>query len=425
VSKEYEEKCAIRKERRAKFNTLADLENDELLDLFREESDEYFAEFPKRYEDIRTELLRRMTAAQESHCRMGVACPLHEGQVHGQEASELRSKLEKYIEYLNSMKWNIMEVGIDVPSELQEILDSTDARDALAYEEETSVLLEKEEGTRDDAHEKLKRGLFFLDLACHGALGTGHKRVYLAVCGGFDNGTGTQIAVLPDVQEFFDDIAKALGYPNVKALYAKEADEEEAAVEFICHSKLGEPKESPLEGLDLLRALRVLTDENHPVTKGLKVKLLIDMNPDGVQLSHIGQEMLEKLDKEDADAQRTWITHTDPAAVELELRWLTMNSSLTYASDAFQKSADLVAEKLVSKDAASVWTQEDEPEISMGNHHFYLQWAINFQGQYVFRVYNPKTDKTSEVCKNREDAKELAQAIAFDIVEAEANRSRE
>ncbi|MGP1680877.1 MAG: hypothetical protein ACTS8S_00930 [Giesbergeria sp.] len=292
---------------------VADYDNEELLDLFRGKTLEFFAENPGWFGTIRNELLRRMTAAQESHCRMGVACPLHEGQVHGQEASELRSKLEKYIECID-----VIENGSDVVKALQEILDSTDARDALAYEEETSVLLEKEEGARDDAHEKLKRGLFFLDLACHGALGTGHKRVYLAVCGGFDNGTGTQIAVLPDVQEFFDDIAKALGYPNVKALYAKEADEEEAAVEFIAHSKLGEPE-----------AVHVFT-----------------------------------------------------------------------------------------------WTQEEEPEVIWVNHYFYLQWAINSQGQYVFRVYNPQNDTTSEVCNSRADAEDLAKAMALDIA-AEEKRSRE
>lgn len=190
---------ASREARRAKFNTLADLENDELLDLFREETEEYFAEFPKRYEDARTELLRRMTVAQESHCRMGIACPLHEGQVHGQEASELRTKLEKYIECID-----VVENGSDVVKALQEILDSTDARDSLAFEQKNDRQARREQA----------------------------DKVSLSV-----------------------------------------------------------------EGLDLLLKLRMLEDDNHPTTKSLKeMGLLVSMvNPDGVSLSLLGEQLLEKL----------------------------------------------------------------------------------------------------------------------------------
>jgi len=93
------------------------------------------------FEDLQAmqqEILRRMTTAAESHCRMGVACPIHDGQVHGQEASELRTKLEQYINCID-----VIENGRDVVENLQRILDSTDARDSLAFEEQASPVTEQ------------------------------------------------------------------------------------------------------------------------------------------------------------------------------------------------------------------------------------------------------------------------------------------
>lgn len=79
---------------------------------------------------------------------------------------------------------------------------------------------------RAEAQKRLTRGLCFLDLAYHGALGTGHKRAYLAVCGGFEDGTGTQIAVLPNVHEFFTDIARVMGYAKITDLLLAKDEEE-------------------------------------------------------------------------------------------------------------------------------------------------------------------------------------------------------
>ena len=121
------------------MNHLNDFDNEELLDMFehlKQEAAKALEVLPSEAEDLKSikqELLRRMTAAAESYCRMGVACPMHDGQVHGQEASELRTKLEQYIEDIN-----VPERSADV-SELQHILDSTDARDSLAFEEQAAV----------------------------------------------------------------------------------------------------------------------------------------------------------------------------------------------------------------------------------------------------------------------------------------------
>lgn len=120
------------------MNHLSDLDNEELLQGYAQLSGKLMQRYLSEEEqtqlrEMRGELLRRMTAAAESHCRMGVACPQHDGQVHGQEASELRTKLEEYIEDIN-----VPERSADV-SELQRILDSTDARDSLAFEERAAV----------------------------------------------------------------------------------------------------------------------------------------------------------------------------------------------------------------------------------------------------------------------------------------------
>lgn len=127
------------------MNHLSDFDNEELLAMYVQQihevntaspdlspEDEAFLkeEALDDLKSIKDEVLRRMTAAAESHCRMGVACPQHDGQVHGQEASELRTKLEQYIEVID-----VPERSADV-SELQRILDSTDARDSLAFEEQ-------------------------------------------------------------------------------------------------------------------------------------------------------------------------------------------------------------------------------------------------------------------------------------------------
>lgn len=130
------------------MNHLNDFDNEELLiefaKLHRKDALQQVHNVPFTREDselcmqIRDELLRRMTAAAESHCRMGVACPQHDGQVHGQEASELRTKLEEYVGRID-----VIENGSDVVNELQRILDSTDARDSLAFEEQASPVTEQ------------------------------------------------------------------------------------------------------------------------------------------------------------------------------------------------------------------------------------------------------------------------------------------
>lgn len=71
---------------------------------------------------------------------------------------------------------------------------------------------------RAEAKEKLTTALTFLDLACAQASATGHKRAFLAVCGGFEDCKSTQVAVLPNVHEFFTDIARVMGYATINDL---------------------------------------------------------------------------------------------------------------------------------------------------------------------------------------------------------------
>ena len=107
------------------MNHLADLDNEELLRMF-----ELFA--PDT--EIRQELLRRMQDAAETHCRMGAPCPLHYGQVHGQEASELRKGIEILQTTFGSEGWD----SASICEKLQEFLDRVDARDSLAFEEKNT-----------------------------------------------------------------------------------------------------------------------------------------------------------------------------------------------------------------------------------------------------------------------------------------------
>lgn len=121
------------------MNHLNDLDNEELLSTHAQLSGKLMQRYLSEEEqtqlrEMQKELLRRMTAAAESYCSMGVACPMHDGQVHGQEASELRTKLEQYINCID-----VIENGSDVTKELKHILDSTDARDSLAFEEQAAV----------------------------------------------------------------------------------------------------------------------------------------------------------------------------------------------------------------------------------------------------------------------------------------------
>lgn len=197
------------------MNHLNDLDNEELLATYATQVHEVNTPSPdlkpedeahlkeEAFEDLQAmqqEVLRRMTAAEETHCRMGVRCPKHDNQVHGQEASELRVALE---EYLNRI--DVVENGNDVVHELQAILDRVDCRDSFAYEQ------------KNDRQARLEQA----------------DKVSLSV-----------------------------------------------------------------EGLDLLLKLRMLEDDNHPTTKILKeMGLLFSMiNPDGVSLSQLGKQTLEKLD---------------------------------------------------------------------------------------------------------------------------------
>jgi len=58
-------------------------------------------------------------------CVVGLPCGKHAGAIHGGEAEELRSGIEKIIR----------EDGEDVPHALREMLDEIDARDSLAFAE--------------------------------------------------------------------------------------------------------------------------------------------------------------------------------------------------------------------------------------------------------------------------------------------------
>jgi len=61
-------------------------------------------------------------------------CPVHEGQVHGGEAEELRSGIEKVLEGLRGEDpdWGTDTVE-QVAQRLERLLDGTDARDSLAH----------------------------------------------------------------------------------------------------------------------------------------------------------------------------------------------------------------------------------------------------------------------------------------------------
>lgn len=126
------------------MNHLSDFDNAELLDMFSLlVSNGTKSPLPEEEEknllEIQRELLRRMQDAEETHCRMGVACPLHDGQVHGQEASELRKQLEFFIEVdIYSIDETTIDVIGPVKAALQKILDSVDARDSLAFEEQNT-----------------------------------------------------------------------------------------------------------------------------------------------------------------------------------------------------------------------------------------------------------------------------------------------
>lgn len=199
------------------MNDLAELDNEELLATYATQVHEVNTPSPdldpedekmlkeEAFEDLKAiqqEVLRRMTASEETHCRMGVRCPKHDNQIHGQEASELRTEIEKFL--LECVD------DISVHRDLQAILDRVDCRDSFAYEQKN------DRQARQEQAEKLSLSV---------------------------------------------------------------------------------------EGLDLLFALRVLEDYNHPTTEQLRDKGLIDtmFNPDGVLLSLLGVQMLEKLDAEDAE----------------------------------------------------------------------------------------------------------------------------
>lgn len=129
------------------MNHLVDFDNEELLEeytnLFRHEDMDEEAALGSRPAEMRAELLRRMTAADESHCRMGVRCPEHDNQVHGQEASELRVELEKFIERVEDYEsWR------EVADELQKILDRVDCRDSFAYEQKNDQQARREQADK-------------------------------------------------------------------------------------------------------------------------------------------------------------------------------------------------------------------------------------------------------------------------------------
>jgi hypothetical protein len=136
---------------------LSDLDNEELLATYATQLHEVNTPSPdlahedeqalkeEAFEDLQAmqqEILRRMTAAAESHCRMGVACPQHDGQVHGQEASELRTALEALLEEVEGTKftrsdpWEAEEVCYKIQID---VLDKVDCRDSLAFEEQAAV----------------------------------------------------------------------------------------------------------------------------------------------------------------------------------------------------------------------------------------------------------------------------------------------
>jgi hypothetical protein len=64
-------------------------------------------------------------------CTIGVQCRKHCDQVHGLEAEELRKGVEKIIGEYTDVE------NDDITQALQRLLDTTDARDSLAFLEAT------------------------------------------------------------------------------------------------------------------------------------------------------------------------------------------------------------------------------------------------------------------------------------------------
>ena len=73
-----------------------------------------------------------------------MTCDYHAGQTHGHEAEELRRGIE---DILKNTDWK------DIRSELQRLLDETDARDSLAYLEDRDRQLATMTAARDEACE--------------------------------------------------------------------------------------------------------------------------------------------------------------------------------------------------------------------------------------------------------------------------------
>lgn len=70
-------------------------------------------------------------------------CPVHHGAIHGAEAEELRTGIERLITSCEQMPWDSGHSRYDIPvvtvQSLQELLEYVDARDSLAHIEKEFV----------------------------------------------------------------------------------------------------------------------------------------------------------------------------------------------------------------------------------------------------------------------------------------------
>lgn len=74
---------------------------------------------------------KKPTPAAKPPCVIGKYCEFH-GWVHGAEAEELRSELEKFLKQFQSEIFEDLTED-DISGRLQKLLDEVDARDSVAF----------------------------------------------------------------------------------------------------------------------------------------------------------------------------------------------------------------------------------------------------------------------------------------------------
>jgi hypothetical protein len=90
------------------------------------------------------------TDPSDTLCVIGLPCARHSGAVHGSEAEELRSGVERILGNVSSVKdADAPFVLAEMRKTLQRLLDHVDARDSLAYLEKLDALQELADAVTD------------------------------------------------------------------------------------------------------------------------------------------------------------------------------------------------------------------------------------------------------------------------------------